>query len=109
MKAYIEKSLKNSLATPTQIWRLVYYRPSNNGLKACTELFPFFEGAQQRFLKLEAQIIREQKAYSKLRLINTRLLSLREYEFIQGLYKIKCIDITKRQYGYLTGILERQQ
>jgi hypothetical protein len=90
-------------------WRLIYYRPSDSGLKAQVIHFNYFDGALSTWLHLEQKTIREQKAYSKLIQVNRRYLTCPEDVFICKLLKSKCLDITKKQYGYLTGILERQQ
>jgi hypothetical protein len=91
-----------------QSWRLIYYRPSDQGLKVNYIHFNFFEGALTTWLQLEKQNIREQSAWSKLSQINRRLLTCIEDVFICKLQKSKCLNITKRQYGYLSGIYERQ-
>lgn len=89
-------------------WTVIYHRPSCQGFQAFSHKFMYPDGAFAFWLSIEKQIIKEQKAFSKLLKINERLLSLQELIFIKRLQKSKCLDITKRQYGYLTGIAERQ-
>lgn len=91
-------------------WRLIYYTPSRNGgLQAKTQHFMFADGAYHQWFKVEAQATREQKAFAKLINVDLRLLTNHEYLLVMRLKNSSCINITKRQYGYLTGILERQQ
>lgn len=41
--------------------------------------------------------------------INTRTLTYKEFVFINKLYKNNCRSISKRMYGYLNGIWERNK
>jgi hypothetical protein len=108
-KAQISLVSSSSSSAPSrQSWRLIYYRPSDQGLKVNYIHFNFFEGALNTWLSLEKQVLREQSAWSKLQNINRRLLTCVEDTFICKLLKSKCLNITKRQYGYLSGIYERQ-
>jgi len=91
-----------------KLWRLIYYRPTEQGLRATAHYFQYPDGAISLWNTISAQVIREQKAYSKLYYINLRLLDIREGVFIRGLLKTKCLNITKRQYGYLSGLYERK-
>lgn len=52
---------------------------------------------------------KEQAAFSMLSTIAYNLLSTQEQLFVLKLQDTKCKDITKKQYGYLKGIHERQQ
>lgn len=90
-------------------WTIIYYRPSDQGLSAIVQRFKYPDGAFAFWTSIERQVIKEQKAFSKLNQINERLLSLDELNLIKKLQKSKCFNITKRQYGYLSGILERQR
>lgn len=89
-------------------WRLIYYRPSHQGLTAEVKNFLFFDGALHEFNRLIPKIKREQKAYQKLTRIRHQLLSTKEYELIYKLESRACMNITAKQYGWLTGIIERQ-
>ena len=71
--------------------------------------FNYQVGAFNLWLQREKFIVRELKAWAKLQQINMRLLSMHDTVFIQKLVKHECANITKRQYGYLSGIYERQQ
>ena len=91
-------------------WTLLYYRPSKTGpvLEAVIEKFLFFDGAIHRLSRIIEQITREQKALKWLNSLTDQFLSCEEYVFIGHLRKTKCFGITKKQYGYLRGICERQ-
>lgn len=89
-------------------WRLIYYRPSNQGLKAETKDYLFFDGAVHELNRIIQRINREQKAYKKLPLIRKQLLSAKEFDLISKLEQRNCRNITVKQYGWLTGIIERQ-
>ena len=65
-------------------------------------------GAFHTWRNIEYQLIMEQKAYAKVIALNRVFLNVHEDKFITKLQKCSCIGITKRQYGYLSGILERQ-
>lgn len=97
-----------SLDGRTTCWRVLYYKPTANGMTAYSEDFLFPDGAFIFWLQIERQNVRELSAWAKLYKLNMRLLTLRETEFIKKLLKNKCFGITKRQYGYLSGIYERQ-
>lgn len=89
-------------------WIVRSYWPSDQGLKAQSVTFIHSSGAFAYWLSIEKKIVREQKAFSKLQQVNELLLTIQEFEFIKKLQKSKCLNITKRQYGYLSGIAERQ-
>jgi len=90
-------------------WRLIYYRPSNQGLKAETKNFLFFDGAMHELNRILPKLNREQKAFKKLTQVKKQLLSAKEFDLIVKLEQRACRNITIRQYGWLTGIIERQQ
>lgn len=99
---------KAQISKISSVWRLTYYRPSEQGLRAVSINFPYFEGAVNTWRLIESKTYREQSAWSKLQHINRRYLNCADNLFIHRLDKSKCINITKRQYGYLSGIYERQ-
>jgi hypothetical protein len=61
--------------------------------------------ATKRWLKF----YRESAAKSKLDCISQNLLSVRDLDFVKKLHRSNCKGITKAQYGYLSGIYERQE
>ena len=85
-------------------WTLSYPKSGN----ITTTTFKFPDGAFAFWLQLEKQFVRESKAWAKIYGLNIRLLNMHDMIFIQKLLKSKCNNITKRQYGYLSGIYERQ-
>jgi hypothetical protein len=101
--------MKAQITKTNKYWRLIYYRPTNSGLAAETKHYLFFDGALHEWNRIRRTIERDIKANQKLRLINPHLLSSIDQHFISKLLSTGCKDITQRQYGYLTGILERQQ
>lgn len=90
-------------------WKLIYYRPTHQGLTAEVRNFLFFDGAIHELNRILPRINREQKAYQKLAWVQHQLLSAKEYELIHKLETRACRNITVKQYGWLTGIIERQQ
>jgi hypothetical protein len=68
----------------------------------------YADGAFAFWLQLEKQFVRESKAWAKIYGLNIRLLNMHDMTFIRKLLKSKCNNITKKQYGYLSGIYERQ-
>ena len=58
--------------------------------------------------KLWKRYYKEQGAYSMILNISINLLSNKDKELVEKLQKTNCRGITKRQYGYLVGIHERQ-
>jgi hypothetical protein len=73
-----------------------------------TTRFMYADGAFAFWLQLEKQFVRESKAWAKIYGLNIRLLNMHDMTFIRKLLKSKCNNITKKQYGYLSGIYERQ-
>lgn len=86
-------------------WEVCYNR---NGSGYTSTAFAYADGAFAFWRQLEKQFVREQKAWAKIYSLNIRLLNMHDMTFIQKLLKNKCVGITKRQYGYLSGIYERQ-
>jgi hypothetical protein len=103
--------LKPTISKHGQYWRLLYYRPQPGtlGLVATSEFFIFYDGAIGKLTKIGKQIKQEQKALRYLKEIELTLLSVREYHFIVHMDASKCKNITRRQYGFLKGIWERQR
>jgi hypothetical protein len=93
-------------------WRLLYYVPSpiGKGMMAVCKFYLFPDGAFFDWARIEAKILREQKAYNLVSqlLRQNRFLSNEEDDLVLKLYKHQCKNITKRQYGYLKGIYERK-
>ena len=73
----------------------------NNGI------FMFPDGAFRYWKQLEEKSNREEKARAIIGTINFRLLSTKDYKFAEKMFNSNCVAITKRQYGYLKGIQER--
>lgn len=67
------------------------------------------EGAFEYVRKYIKRYQKESSAASMVRILSVNLLSIKEAEFVYKLEKSNCKGITKRQYGYLKGIYERQQ
>ena len=86
-------------------WEVCYNR---NGTGHASTAFKYSDGAFAFWLQLEKQFVRESKAWAKIYGLNIRLLNMHDMIFVQKLLKSKCNNITKRQYGYLSGIYERQ-
>lgn len=102
--------MKASITKQGHLWRLVYHIPdSNHGLCAKCFNFHFYEGALNWWLRVEKQVTREIKAWNLLRSISLQLCEVQESKLIHGLMKTACHNISKRQYGWLKGIYERQQ
>lgn len=74
-----------------------------------TYAFTSFVAAQIYAEKLVTRAYKEMVAYSIICHLETWLLPSREEELVVKLRDLKCIGITKRQYGYLRGIWERQK
>jgi hypothetical protein len=87
------------------IW-FVHWNRNSTGCMSTA--FKYADGAFAFWLQIEKQFVREQKAWAKIYALNMRLLNMHDMTFIQKLLKNKCSNITKRQYGYLSGIYERQ-
>jgi hypothetical protein len=66
-------------------------------------------GAYEFARKKLKRAFKEAAAYSRLLKISTNLLNTGELSLVKKLTKSKCAGISKAQYGYLTGIYERQQ
>jgi hypothetical protein len=66
-------------------------------------------GAYEFARKKLKRAFKEAAAYSRLVTLSINLLSTDELALVKKLTKSKCAGITKAQYGYLTGIHERQQ
>jgi len=96
--------LKATITKESGFWHVHYL---SNGHTKCS-VFMFPDGAFNFWLKLEKQYIQDQKAWAKIYKLNIRLLNMHDMTFIQKLLKNKCANITKKQYGYLSGIYERQ-
>lgn len=92
-------------------WRLLYYRPDRAQIRvAVYEDYLFFDGAVFRWNRIQERIKRENKAWDKILYeLQSRYVSVKENELIAKLLKQACRNITRRQYGYLTGIIERQK
>lgn len=91
-------------------WRLLYYRPDRNHLRiTVVEDYLFADGAFRRWRIIQDRICRELKAWTKLLTVNYEWLSYKEFKFISKMQLRACRNITRRQYGYLTGIIERQR
>lgn len=77
-----------------------------------------FDGKTERFNSHAAAILyankvwkrfyKEQAAYSMIMTIAVNNLNQTELEFVTKLLQSRCKGITKKQYGYLKGIHERQ-
>lgn len=101
--------MKAQITKVNNYWRLTYYKPDRNShLTAVTRHYLFPEGAFRYWQGIEKQIVREHKAWAKLMIVNQLWLDVHEIKFINKLCATGCHNITKRQYGYLSGILERQ-
>ena len=96
--------LKAAIFKHCQTWYVGY--DSHTGFNRVAFAYP--DGAFAFWLQLEKQFVRESKAWAKIYGLNSRLLNMHDMIFIQKLLKSKCNNITKRQYGYLSGIYERQ-
>jgi len=96
---------KATILKHNNVWQVRYQLPSGNH---CLVSFLYPDGAFAYWIHMETRIVRESKAWAKIYKLNIRLLSLHDMKFIQKLLKTKCVGITKRQYGYLSGIYERQ-
>ena len=94
--------------TPAGIWQLKYWKPTPVGILPTIINFRYSEGAFNALRELEFRIIRDKKAFSLLAQIRLELCSLEEEALIKKLQKSACVKITKRQYGYLKGSIERQ-
>lgn len=73
------------------------------------EWFMTFEAADIWVRKTMKRYYKESVAFSILGDIGVNLLSCRERELVDKLIKNRCKGITKKQYGWLRGIHERQQ
>ena len=71
--------------------------------------FLSFEAATLEAVKQYKRFYKESSAFSMVENIGANLLSARDQEFVAKLNKNKCKGITKRQYGYIKGIHERQE
>jgi hypothetical protein len=68
-----------------------------------------YEAAFAYVVKKLKRELKEQVAYSRALKISINLLALIERAFVTEMLKCKCIGITKKQYGWIAGIYERQQ
>lgn len=61
--------------------------------------------------KVWTRYYKEQAAFSMLQTIAVNMLCISngDFDLCSKLNKTNCVGITKRQYGYLVGIHERQQ
>jgi len=72
--------------------------------------FCTFEGALHYLLKNSEQDIRTQKAVARINNeLSWALLSIAEDKMLKKIVKNNCRSITKKQYGWLVGIIERQR
>jgi hypothetical protein len=72
--------------------------------------FCTFEGAMHYLLKNTEQDIRTQKAFSRYNNeLDLKLVTIAEFGMLEKLIKKQFKGITKKQYGWLVGIIERQR
>lgn len=97
--------------------RLAYIRKANKvwlvdifdaqGFKRNTQVFMFQEGAFRFWNYYYEFKIRQYKAKQLLTLINISYLTVKEFTFWKSMRDKDCEFISKRQYGYLKGLQER--
>lgn len=69
-----------------------------------------FKAAWEYLHKRINREIRQQKAFARIaNQLDVELLTVTEARLIKKLIKTKCDGITKKQYGWLVGICERQK
>lgn len=93
--------MKIKLFKDGHVWCVVFNKDSS--------WFENYEGATEYALKVYKRYYKEQAAYSRLCQISSNLLSVEERAFYNKLVRTRCKGITKAQYGFLTGIYERQE
>lgn len=72
--------------------------------------FCTWEGAMHYLVKNTEQAVRTDKAWARIKNeLNITLLSVAESKLIAKLVAKQCKGITKKQYGWLVGIIERQK
>lgn len=71
--------------------------------------YEHYEGALQFVHKYILRERKEMSAYSMVQAVSENLLNIDETALIRTLKRTKCRGITKKQYGYLKGIHERQE
>lgn len=87
------------------LWVASVWEVSFNGK---VEQFNNPTAAYEYAKKVFKRYYKEQAAYSMLMTLAVNLFSNIERDFYNKLYQTRCKGITKRQYGYLAGIYERQ-
>lgn len=110
----INNNPKASIRKTEQGWRLAYSRPSTvfkNRTETLVRYYLCPQGAFYDWREIESALYLPAKAYSKvLKLMRVlERLTVEEDEFVTGLYYSRCRNITKKQYGYLSGIYERKR
>lgn len=71
--------------------------------------FLSYEAATVEAKKRWKRFYKESAAFAMVMSISSNLLSIDEADLVRNLRASKCKGITKKQYGYLKGIHERQE
>jgi hypothetical protein len=69
--------------------------------------YVFFEGAHTRWLYEERAAYYRIRAREIIPTINLRTLTIKESSFVNKMIRINCKGMSKKMYGYLKGIQER--